>query len=87
MTEEHKPVTWELTLKDAADPHGHWAKARQIDTQHWEAEYFRGSELIAKGRISTPPPHEPPVATLMATLASDREEADYWKRAETSDHG
>lgn len=77
MTEENKPVAWELTLRDATDPHGHWARARQTDTRHWEVEYYRGDGLIADARITTPPPYDPPIATLMASLESDRQAADF----------
>jgi hypothetical protein len=67
---------WTLTLQDPDDPYGHSARAQQRTTSRWDVEYFRRDELVSHGGISTPPPHEPPYATLSDTLRELREEAD-----------
>lgn len=67
-----------LTLQDADDPYEHLAKAVQRDHARWDVEYFRGAVLVSDGMIGTPTPHAPPVATLIATLAQLRQEADHW---------
>lgn len=67
---------WLLTLQNPDDPHGHSARARQLTATRWDVDYYRGEDLVSTGGISTPPPHEPPFATLTNTLDELRAEAD-----------
>jgi len=71
---------WTLRLQDPEDPYSHSATARQRSITRWDVEYYRGDEMISDGSIGTPPPHMPPVATLMGTLQVLRKEADHWAR-------
>lgn len=74
---------WILQLEDPDDPHKHTARAVQLEEHRWSVQYFRDGVLASDGGISTPPPHMPPTATLLATLKQMRQEADYWAKRES----
>jgi hypothetical protein len=76
---------WQLTLQDPDDPYRFSVRARQLSLNRWDAEYLRGDEVHSTAHISTPPPHMPPMATLMGTLQDLRDEADYWARRTAPD--
>lgn len=71
-------MTLIIDIRDTDDPHQHSATATQVDYNAWEAEYRRGDAVVSTGAIGTPPPHLPPVATLVSSLKHLRQEADYW---------
>lgn len=73
-------LQWQLTMQNSDDPHGHSARASQRTATRWDVEYLRGDEVVSTGSISTPPPHMPPMATLIGTLQELRTAADYWAR-------
>lgn len=65
-----------INVLDDEDPYGHHARAIQRDVRSWDVEYFRGGILVSDGGIGTPPPHMPPMATLLGTLQELRDAAD-----------
>lgn len=71
---------WHMVLADLDDPHRHTARAtrREDSPDAWNVTYRRNGRLVSTGGISTPPPHDPPIATLVLTLKQLRGEADYW---------
>lgn len=67
-----------ITMEDPDDPYRFSARAVQREEHLWDVEYFREGVLVADGTISTPPPHQPPTATLLFSLADYRRVADKW---------
>lgn len=67
-----------MTMQDDECPYKFSARAVQRTETMWDVEYFRDGVLCSDGSIGTPPPNMPPTATLVATLADLRREADYW---------
>ncbi len=60
------------------DEHGYSATAQQRTATQWDVRYYRDGEQESEGWISTPPPHMPPIASIMRTLETVRQEAEYW---------
>lgn len=75
---------WTLVLKDPDDPYRHSAHAVQRNATRWDVDYLRGDEVDSTATISTPPPHMPPMATLMGTLQELHDEAEYWARRDAA---
>lgn len=69
-----------ITAEESDDPYRFSARAVQRAENMWDVEYFREGVLCSDGSISTPPPHMPPMTTLVSTLADLRREADYWAK-------
>ena len=75
-------TTWQISVRDADDPHHHCGVATQVRENFWEVHYFRGDEEISDGHIITPPPYLPPFATMRMTLLEERRAGEYRQAAQ-----